>query len=77
MSILSDSNTSLSGPPSLQEAERPLFDFELHYDLSVQSVRVVLIQIIKDLSSHRQLHNWDEKLAASPLKALRAIALRY
>jgi hypothetical protein len=55
----------------------PLFDFELHYDLSVQSVRVVLIQILEDLLSHRQLHNWDEKLATNPLKALRAIAHCY
>lgn len=52
-------------------------DFELHFDLSAQSVRAVLLQIVEDLSSHKQLHSWDEKLVVSPLRLLRAAVHRY
>ena len=52
-------------------------DFELHFDLSAQSVRAVLLQIAEDLSSHKQLHSWDEKLVISPLRMLRAAVHRY
>lgn len=63
--------------PSGEDVGRPFFDFELHYDLSAQSVREVLYEILQDLSSHKQLHNWDEKLVTSPLKALRSVAHQY
>lgn len=60
-----------------KETKGPLFDFELHYDVSCESVRGVLRAILEDLSSYKQLHNWDEKITTTPLKALAAAAHGY
>ena len=54
-----------------------LLDFELHFDISARNVRAVLLQIMEYLSSHKQLHSWDEKLVISPLNTLRATVHRY
>lgn len=59
------------------DTEKPLLEFEFHFDISARNVRSVLHQIIEYLSSHKQLHSWDEKLIASHLKAIRASVHRY
>lgn len=47
------------------------FNFELEYDVSHRSVRDILQHILRDWSSQKQLHSWDEKIYATPLKAVR------
>ncbi|KAJ5521277.1 hypothetical protein N7527_005392 [Penicillium freii] len=60
-----------------KDRARSLLDFELHFDISARNVRAVLLQIMEYLSSHKQLHSWDEKLVISPLNTLRATVHRY
>jgi hypothetical protein len=63
--------------PDNEETKEPGFDFELHYGLSCKSVRDVLREILEDMSSYKHIHNWDEKLLTSPLKALARVGRRY
>jgi hypothetical protein len=60
-----------------KENTMPFSEFELHYDLSCESVSGILDAILGDLSSHKQLHNWDDKLAPTPLKTLTTASRRY
>jgi hypothetical protein len=60
-----------------EETIEPGFNFELHYGLSYESVRDVLQEILEDMSSYKHIHNWDEKLLTSPLKALAKVGRRY
>jgi hypothetical protein len=55
-----------------EENKAPGFEFELHYGLST-TVEGLLWEILDDISSYKPIHNWDEKLGTSPLKALRKI----
>ena len=55
----------------------PLSDFELHYDVdNSDSVIGILRTITQDLSSHRSIHNWDEKLVPDSVKDLAKYANR-
>lgn len=53
------------------------FDFELHYSLSCETTRDVLREILEDISSNKNIHNWDEKLLTTPLQSLIKAGRRY
>ena len=49
---------------------RILSEFELHYGLEGSNVISILKMILQDLSSHRSIHNWDEKFTSDPIKEI-------
>lgn len=59
------------------DATLPRFAFELHYGLSCESVRSVLLEILEDISSRKNIHNWDEKLHTSAFAALVKVGRRW
>ena len=54
-----------------------LSDVELHYDSdTTHNLKDLIRAIAQDLSSHRSLHNWDDKLIHDPVKDLATFANR-
>lgn len=54
-----------------------LSEFELHYDLDNRPSAInILNTIVQELSSHRSIHDWDEKLVSEPVKKLAIFAQR-
>lgn len=49
----------------------------MHHGLSSKSFTDVLRKILEDMSSYQHIHNWDEKLNTSPLKALARVVRKY
>jgi hypothetical protein len=58
---------------SRQNEEETRLDFELHYGLSCNSAREVLREILEDMSSHKHIQNWGEKLVNTPIKTLAGV----
>ena len=77
-----NSRLAVQRPPSSLDSIttdriHPLSDLELHYDFdSSNNVIGTLRAIAQDLSSHRSIHNWDEKLVPDPVKDLAIYANR-
>ena len=54
-----------------------LSDVELHYDFDdAYNLKDTIKAITQDLSSHRPLHNWDDKLVRDPVRDLATFANR-
>ena len=54
-----------------------LSDVEFHYDSdNSHNVKDLIRAIAQDLSSHRSLHDWDDKLVRDPVKDLATLANR-
>jgi hypothetical protein len=52
-----------------EETKSHAFDFELHYGL-YRKAGGVLWEILDNLSSHKHIHNWDQKILTTPQMAL-------
>lgn len=52
------------------------FEFELHYGLSSRTFGSVLCDILSDMATYKHIYNWNEKLFASPLKAILKVVHR-
>ncbi|KAL9090058.1 MAG: hypothetical protein Q9159_002226 [Coniocarpon cinnabarinum] len=52
------------------DCDHRLFDFELNHQTSLNNCRHILYAIIEYLSSRKRLHEFDAKLAQTPLKNL-------
>ena len=48
-------------------------DYEFHYELSQRSVKDVVREILDDIATHKNLHNWDDKLVVTPFKKLETV----
>jgi hypothetical protein len=55
----------------------PDFNFECHYSEARKSVRDFLEVILPTFSTYSHIHNWDGKLAISPLERLVTTARQY
>ena len=54
-----------------------LLEFELHYGLSSRNAGDVISEILHEMTIHKHVHPWDEKLVAHPLRPLAAVLRRY
>ncbi|ORY00449.1 hypothetical protein BCR34DRAFT_606246 [Clohesyomyces aquaticus] len=59
------------------EDREHVVDFEMHYGISQRSVREVLKEILEDVTTHKNLHDWDSKLVVTPLKKLETVIRSY
>ncbi|KAF2178421.1 hypothetical protein K469DRAFT_642743 [Zopfia rhizophila CBS 207.26] len=67
---MTGTNSQPQSPQHDEKAEQDLLDFETHYGVSSKRVRDILLEILLDMSTYKNVHNWDAKLVASPLKML-------
>jgi len=52
-------------------------DHEMHYGSLECSVRGVIKEILDDLVTHKNLHDWDKKLVVAPFKKLETVIRSY
>jgi hypothetical protein len=52
-------------------------DYELHYDVSQRSVKDVVQEILDDVTAHKNIHAWDNKLVVTPFKKLETVIRTY
>lgn len=62
-------NTNSLNPTNTHNAKAQM-DYEMHYGLSQRSVKEVIREILDDITTRKNLHDWDEKLIQSPFKRL-------
>ncbi|KAF2471941.1 uncharacterized protein BDR25DRAFT_16612 [Lindgomyces ingoldianus] len=48
-------------------------DYEMHYGASQRSVKDVVKEILDDIATHKNLHDWDNKLVVTPFKKLETV----
>lgn len=52
-------------------------DYEMHYETSQHSVKDVVREILQDIATNKNLHDWDDKLVITPFKKLETVIRRY
>ncbi|CAI6338730.1 unnamed protein product [Periconia digitata] len=52
-------------------------DYEMHYGLSHRSVKDVLMEILDDIATFKNIHDWDSKLVVTPFKKLETVIRRH
>ncbi|KAF4635576.1 hypothetical protein G7Y89_g2524 [Cudoniella acicularis] len=69
--------SNYSATQDIEEIDVAGFEFELHYGVSGRKAEEILEEILVDMSSHKQIHDWDAKIAPDSVKVLAATARKY
>lgn len=78
----SEQDATSSSMPAIQkmgenEEENAGLDYEMHYETSQRSVKEVVKEILQDIATNKNLHDWDNKLVITRFKKLETVIRSY
>ncbi|KAJ4300026.1 hypothetical protein N0V90_005275 [Kalmusia sp. IMI 367209] len=59
------------------QEDKHQMDYEMHYGVSQRSVKDIVKEILDDIATQKNIHDWDNKLVQTPFKKLENVIRNY